>query len=297
MRFTTYFHPSSETPRAAIVLDVAANGDLSLIDLEKSDPKLPSDMMDILPKLRDKSQQKRFARAMKSGEPRTVSRGEIFLPVPKPEKILCVGLNYRDHAAECDQKIPDQPVWFNKLPTTLCGPNQPIRIPKASRFVDYEAELVVVMGRSGRDIPESEAMDYVAGYTCGNDVTARDWQFDRPGGQWFAGKTFDTFAPLGPVLVTPDEILDPQHLAIESRVNGEVRQRSMTSNFIFSIPFLIHEISTVCTLSPGDLIYTGTPPGIGYARDPQTPLRAGDVVEIEIEGIGVLRNPVRNVEL
>ena len=213
-------------------------------------------------------------------------------PVCDSVKILCVGLNYRDHAQECHQSIPSQPVWFNKLPTSLCGPNDTIEVPSVVEFADYEAELVVVIGRGGRNIPLDEAFSHIAGYTCGNDVTARDWQFGRPGGQWFAGKTFDTFAPLGPVLVTPNELMNPMQLSIECRVNGIQCQHSQTSQFIFPIDFLIHEISQVCTLEPGDLIYTGTPPGIGHARKPPVPLATGDVVEVEIEGIGVLRNLV-----
>ena len=219
-------------------------------------------------------------------------RHRLHPPVTAPGKVLCVGLNYRDHAVECGQSIPDRAVWFNKLPTALCGPDDPIVLPPVAEFVDYEAELVVVIGCGGRNIPHDEAMSHVAGYTCGNDVTARDWQFGRPGGQWFAGKTFDTFAPLGPVLVTPDELGDPHDLAIECRVHDEIRQRSRTSQLIFPIDTLIAEISLVCTLCPGDLIYTGTPPGIGYARTPPVPLAVGNVVRIEIERIGVLRNTV-----
>ncbi|MDO4558159.1 MAG: fumarylacetoacetate hydrolase family protein [Planctomycetia bacterium] len=247
----------------------------------------------ILPELCDPERRARLERMFRESESIEQIRSTFRPgpPVSDPPKILCVGLNYRDHAQECGQTVPDRPVWFNKLPTSLCGPDDPVRIPPVVQFADYEAELVVVIGRGGRNIPISEAMSYVAGYTCGNDVTARDWQFGRPGGQWFAGKTFDTFAPIGPVLVTPDE-LDPTRLSIECRVNGERRQDSSTSQFIFPIDFLIHEISQVCTLEPGDLIWTGTPPGIGYARTPPVPLRMGDIVEIEIGGIGVLRNPV-----
>lgn len=224
--------------------------------------------------------------------PCIVSMEEAVLlpPIPTPQKIACVGLNYADHVAETGDSIPDAPVIFNKFPTALAKNGDRIEIPAVSDKIDYEAELVVVIGRVGRNIPASEALDYVAGYCCGNDVSARDWQMRPPARQWFIGKTFDSFAPIGPWIVTPDEIPDPHTLEIEMRLNGQVMQHSNTNQFIFSIPTLIEWISQVCTLVPGDLIFTGTPPGVGMGRNPQVFLKDGDVCEVEIAKIGTLRN-------
>jgi 2-keto-4-pentenoate hydratase/2-oxohepta-3-ene-1,7-dioic acid hydratase in catechol pathway len=213
-------------------------------------------------------------------------------PIPDPEKIICIGLNYADHAAESGAKIPGEPVVFNKFLTALCGPEDRIVLPRLSSEVDYEAELVVVIGRAGRHIPQAQAFDYIAGYTCGHDVSARDWQRKKPGGQWLLGKSFDSFAPLGPALVTADEVGDPGMLEITLRLNGRTMQHSNTRQLIFPVDQLVAYISGVCTLKPGDLIYTGTPPGVGMARKPPVWLQAGDVVEVEIEKVGRLRNEV-----
>lgn len=213
-------------------------------------------------------------------------------PIPDPEKIICIGLNYRDHAAESGAPIPAEPVLFSKFSNAIIGPDDPIRLPRVSKEVDYEAELVVVIGKRGRYISEEQARHYIAGYTIGHDVSARDWQLRKTGGQWLAGKTFDTFAPIGPALVTADEIPEPHSLEIELRLNGQVMQHSNTNQMIFSVERLIAYISQVVTLEPGDLIFTGTPPGVGFARKPPVFLRPGDLVEIEIERLGILRNSV-----
>lgn len=220
-----------------------------------------------------------------------VGQVRLLRPILNPSKVICVGLNYRDHAIESGAPIPDEPVLFCKLPNALIGPEEPIVLPPVSNEVDYEAELVIVVGRGGRFIPKERAMDHVAGYTCGHDVSARDWQLKKPGKQWLCGKSFDTFGPTGPVIVTADE-LDPHQLPIKLRLNGETMQSSNTSEFIFKVDDLIAYISQVFTLRPGDLIFTGTPPGVGFARKPPVFLKAGDMCEVEIEGIGVLRNPV-----
>lgn len=223
-------------------------------------------------------------------EEREITR---LAPVTRPPKIICLGLNYRDHAIETNTKIPTEPVVFSKYPTAVLGPNAPIQLPPDSQKVDFEAELVIVIGRGGRNIPEADALLHVAGYTCGQDVSARDYQIERGGGQWMIGKTFDTFAPMGPVLVTPDEIPDPHNLRIQCRVNGQTMQDSNTGQQIFRVPQVIAYLSRVMTLEAGDVIFTGTPPGVGMARKPPVYLKAGDMVEIEIEGIGILRNPVK----
>lgn len=223
-----------------------------------------------------------------------VSMSDVtLLPVvPSPEKIICIGLNYADHAKESGAEIPNEPLVFNKFLTALRGHEDEIHLPPVSDKVDYEAELVVVIGKTAKNVSEADAMSYVGGYTCGHDVSARDWQKYKPGGQWLCGKSFDSFAPIGPHLVTADEIPDPHDLRIQLRLNGETMQDSSTKQLIFNVPQLISYISQVCTLKPGDLIFTGTPPGVGGARKPPVYLKSGDVAEVEIESIGVLRNPV-----
>lgn len=214
-------------------------------------------------------------------------------PIPRPGKIVCIGLNYRDHAIESGMAIPTEPVLFSKYPSAVIGPDDVISLPPQSDQVDYEAELVFVIGKTARNVTAADAMQYVAGYTCGHDVSARDYQIKRGGGQWMVGKTFDTFAPMGPVLVTADEAIDPHNLPIRCVVNGETLQNSNTSQFIFTIPQAIEYLTHFMTLEPGDVVFTGTPPGVGFARKPPVFLKDGDVTEIQIDGIGVLRNTVR----
>jgi 2-keto-4-pentenoate hydratase/2-oxohepta-3-ene-1,7-dioic acid hydratase in catechol pathway len=213
-------------------------------------------------------------------------------PVPDPGKIVCVGLNYREHAVEGDNPIPDEPVLFAKFPTTVNGPNEAIRWdPALTEQVDFEGELVVVIGRETRRVDPTEAWDHIAGYTVGNDVSARDLQHGD--GQWVRGKSLDTFAPIGPTLVTPDEIDDPHDLAIWTEVNGERLQDSSTHDLIFGIDELVAFCSDAFTLEPGDLLFTGTPPGVGVYRDPPVLLDEGDTVTVGIESIGELNNPCR----
>jgi len=211
-------------------------------------------------------------------------------PIPRPPKVICIGLNYRDHAEETGMAIPTVPTVFAKFPNTVIGPGHPIVLPKNSTKPDYEAELAVVIGKGGRHIPESQWLDHVFGYTVLNDVSARDFQLATS--QWMIGKTFDTFCPIGPVIVTVDEIEDPHALGISTTVGGELLQNSNTSNLIFKIPQLIAHLSSVFTLEPGDVIATGTPAGVGFARKPPRFLRPGDEVTVAVEGIGALTNPV-----
>jgi len=220
-----------------------------------------------------------------------VDRTRLLAPIPRPPKIIGVGLNYRDHAQETGQPLPKAPILFSKASTAVIGPRQPIVIPKVSQQVDYEVELGVVMGVGGHSISEEEALNHVAGYTVFNDVSARDFQFRD--GQWFRGKSFDTFAPMGPCLVLRDQLPNPQNLRLRLRVNGRTRQDGTTANMVFSVAQLIADISQGITLEPGDVIATGTPAGVGFVAKPKPVfLQPGDVVEAEIEGIGVLRNPV-----
>ena len=227
----------------------------------------------------------------RDGDP--VSLGSLTLraPISHPSKIVCVGLNYRDHAAESGQPVPDHPILFPKFANSVIGPGEPIVLPLDTEQPDYEAELGVVIGATTKRVSESEALGRVAGYTCLNDVSARDLQFRSS--QWMLGKAIDTFLPMGPWLVTTDEIPDPQALRIGCRLNGEQVQDSSTEQMVFGVAELIAFISRTLTLEPGDIIATGTPPGVGFARTPPRFLRDGDEVTIEIEGIGALTNPVR----
>ena len=223
----------------------------------------------------------------------TVSLGQarIHAPIARPQKVIGIGLNYEDHAAETGADIPEKPIVFAKYPNTVIGPGEAIRIPPITEQADYEAELAVVIGRAARNVPESEALDYVFGYANANDVSSRDLQFSE-GGQWTRSKSIDTFCPLGPFIATTDEIVDPQDLSIRCILNGEVMQDGTTSKMIFPVAELVSFLSQGMTLVPGDVIVTGTPPGVGSARDPQVWLQAGDEVTIEIQGLGTLTNPV-----
>ncbi len=282
MRLISY---QSETgPRTAV-----ANSD-GYVDLHRADSLLPTQMKHLLPML--STHREAIEEVAKTGKTLEAAKVRLLPPVVEPQKILCIGLNYADHAAETGATVGDEPVVFNKFPTCLRADGQPIELPAVSQEVDYEAELVVVIGRTGRNISEADAMSHVAGYAVGHDVSARDWQKGKPGKQWLLGKSFDSFAPLGPELVTADEIDDPHDLRIQCRLNGETMQDSSTSQLIFRIDFLVSYLSKICTLMPGDLIYTGTPPGVGMARKPPVFMKPGDTVEIEIEGLGVLTNPV-----
>jgi 2-keto-4-pentenoate hydratase/2-oxohepta-3-ene-1,7-dioic acid hydratase in catechol pathway len=211
-----------------------------------------------------------------------------------PTQILCIGLNYRRHAEETRAKIPEYPILFMKSIGAAQNPDDPIIIPQhlQSTEVDYECELAVVIGKACKNVARTRALDYVLGYTCANDVSARDWQIKRGGGQWCRGKTFDTFAPLGPRLVTADEIPNPNVLGIATILNGERVQDSNTADMIFDVPALIEFLSGSTTLVPGTVILTGTPQGVGMARQPPLWLKPGDSVSVEIEKIGTLTNPV-----
>jgi 2-keto-4-pentenoate hydratase/2-oxohepta-3-ene-1,7-dioic acid hydratase in catechol pathway len=279
MRLATILTPHG--PRAAVPV-----GD-SYVDLHATDPGLPASVKHLLaasPAVRQAA-----ADAAKSAHAvkHAAQSVKLLPPVPDPSKVLCIGLNYRDHALEGGKAIPTEPVLFGKFPNALIGPGDPIRIPKVAQKVDYEAELVIVVGRRGKHIPnDPSAFRYVGGYTCGHDVSARDWQFRGEEKQWLIGKTFDTFAPTGPCLVTSDELDDPHNLRVQLRLNGRTMQDSNTREFIFGVPHLLWFLSQVVTLEPGDLIFTGTPSGVGELKD-------GDEVSVEIEGLGIIKNKVK----
>lgn len=214
----------------------------------------------------------------------------LLPPIPNPPKILCVGRNYAEHAREGGSPPPEVPIYFARFPHSLLGPGEPYVLPAVSEQVDYEGELTAVIGRRGRDIPESRALEYVAGYTIFNDISIRDFQ--RRTSQWMIGKNFDRSGPLGPALVTRDEVPDPQSLRLTVDVGGERLQDASTGTMIFSVAHLISDVSRALTLEPGDLIATGTPSGVGFARNPPRWLRAGDVVRISITNLGTLETPI-----
>jgi 2-keto-4-pentenoate hydratase/2-oxohepta-3-ene-1,7-dioic acid hydratase in catechol pathway len=283
MRLATLRTPNG--PRPAILA-----GD-KFVDLVAADQRFPSSVRSLLAEPRLMSAAREIAMSSSSnGVP--AKSAKLHAPVHDPQKIICVGLNYRDHAVESKMAIPKEPVLFSKFPSALIGHDEPIIVPSISTKVDYEAELVVVVGKRGRAIPESAAMEHVAGYSVGHDVSARDWQLEKDGKQWMIGKTFDTFAPVGPTLVTRDEVPDPHRLGIRLRLNGRTMQNSNTNQMIFSVAQLIAYVSLVFTVEPGDLIFTGTPPGIGHALNPPVYLRGGETAEVEIDCLGLLRNPV-----
>ena len=226
---------------------------------------------------------------------RVVMPGKTLAPVV-PTNLLCIGLNYKQHAAESNSSPPPYPVLFVKNTAAVQNPGDAIEIPQKlpSTKVDYECELAVVIGRRCKNVTRAQALDYVLGYTCGNDVSARDWQRDGGGGQWCQGKSFDTFCPLGPVLVTKDEIPNPNALRLRTILNGETMQDWNTDDMIFDVPAIIEFLSSSKSLLPGTVIMTGTPHGVGFARKPPVWLKAGDTVTIDIEKIGALTNPVIN---
>ena len=261
-----------------------------VVDLSQADPGLPTEMVALLaggPQLLEGA---RRAAESFGGERLAEGQFELLAPILDPPKMFGIGENYAAHAVETGSVPPENVVVFAKYSTTIVGPDAPIVLPAVSHKVDYEAELGVVIGAAGRNIPAERAFEHVVGYVPFHDVSARDYQLRTT--QWTLGKNFDSFSPMGPALVTADEIADPHDLRIRCRVSGETLQDANTGDMIFDIPTLIAELSSVMTLQVGDVIATGTPPGVGMARTPPRWLRPGDVTEVEIEGLGVLRNPV-----
>lgn len=303
MRLVTFIHHNQ--PRLGALL-----GD-SILDLNRANPAIPADILLLLGA--GASVLGLAREALAEAKPEAfipLSEATLLAPVPRPGKILCIGHNYKGHIGLGKTELPEHPNFFCKTANVITGHLHPILVPRVTSQVDYEAELAVIIGKRGYDIPEAEAMQYVAGYSIFNDVSARDVQ--KRTSQWFLGKSFDTFGPLGPVLVTKDEIPDPHCLNLELTVNGVPRQRTHTSDLIFSVPFLVSYLSQVMTLDPGDIIATGTPAklvlpeghrdGVSESKDcpeaanPQRFLEPGDVVEITIEKLGMLRNPIKRNE-
>lgn len=294
MRLLTYSRQGA--PRLGLLLEESVF-DLTEAAARLGGGRLPSDMLGLIAAGERSWARARglAARLAQAGDPdlgSALATTRLLAPIPRPAKnIVCVGLNYADHARETSQEVSPYPVFFTKAPTTVIGPEAPIPWhPSVSTRIDWEAELAVVIGRPGRDIPEERALEHVFGYTIANDISARDLQ--RRHVQWYKGKSLDGFCPLGPWIVTRDEIPDPQALGIRLRLNGQVKQDSSTAQMVYSVARLIAVLSAGLTLEAGDIIITGTPAGVGFVREPPEYLRPGDLVEAEIEGIGVLRNPV-----
>ena len=261
-----------------------------LIDLARAAPELPATMIGLITEFsRLRGRLEEIARSV---QPQLRAADvHLLAPVPRPSKILAIGLNYADHVAETGREPPKEQVWFSKLVNAVNGPFDPIQLPRASHQVDYEAELVFVIGKRCRHVRKEDAASVIFGYCAGNDVSARDWQFKTP--QFILGKSFDSHAPFGPYIVTADAIKDPHNLGIRCFVNNEKRQDSNTRHLIFNVFDQIAEISQVMTLEPGDVIFTGTPGGVGVAMTPPCFLKDGDVVRVEIDEVGVLEAVMR----
>ena len=281
MKLVTYGESGQERIGAVV-------GD-EIVDLSSADDALPGTVLGVL----EADALGAVSRAVESGTgARTLLDGaRLASPIPRPPKIVCVGLNYLDHATEQNVPLPEHPLLFAKATSSVVGPYDDVVLPAESEQVDYEVELAVVIGKTATAVSEADAYDYIAGYTVANDVSARDIQFRQQ--QWHQGKSYDTFCPMGPWLVTKDEIPDPNSLAVKLTLNGEVLQDSNTDNLIFNVPTLVSRISSAMTLLPGDVISTGTPAGVGVFRDPKILLKAGDYMETWVEGIGILKNHVR----
>jgi len=263
-----------------------------VIDLCSVDSNLPTTMMDLLAAGEAGMTQAAaaIANADSAAHTQPVDQVTLLPPVLRPGKVIALGRNYAAHAKEGGAEPPDYPMLFHKTATSLIGAGGTVIIPAGTERVDFEAELAVIIGKVCKNIEETDAFDYIAGYTVANDITARDWQ--RLTTQFTAGKMVDTFGPLGPALVTKDEAPDPSNLRIKSILNGEVMQDGNTKMMIFSVPYLVSYISKISTLEPGDVILTGTPEGVGYARKPPVYMKDGDVITIEIDGLGTLTNPL-----
>lgn len=293
MRLVSYTH-GGQTRLGALI------DDRTIVDLERaSGGGVPPDMLAFLEAGDDAMSKARGAIEAAAAVGRSSASSsnlifaladvEIEAPVQRPGKVLAIGLNYRDHAAEGGQEIPKRPVVFAKMAGCITGPGQPVHRPKVSASLDWEGELCFVIGKNARHVAAADASKYIAGYMNGNDLSVRDWQFHSP--TWMMGKGFDTHGPIGPWLVTPDEV-DVANLDVRTYVNGVLKQESNTKHLIFDTGAIVEYLTTAFTLNAGDIVFTGTPAGVGVARKPPEFLKAGDVVRVEISGLGVLENPV-----
>ena len=261
-----------------------------VVDLGRRFPSLSDNAIELIKQWRDLSGEVQTVVAQSAPDV-ALAKVRLLAPVARPGKVMAIGLNYADHIKESGQETPRHQVWFTKAVTAINGPFDPIEIPRASPMVDYEAELVVVIGKRCRHVPKESAAEVIFGYCAGNDVSVRDWQLRTP--QWVLGKSFDTHAPIGPWIVTADELGDPHTMGIRCFVNGERRQNSNTENLVFNVYDQIAHLSEAMTLEPGDLIFTGTPGGVGGAMRPPKFLKAGDKVRVEIDRIGTIEAVMR----
>ncbi len=284
MKLVTF--QSGEAPELGVVV-----GEHRVVPLSRAAPQLASDMIDLITHWPEVGREvRRIAGDAKQTLP--FQAAQLLAPIPRPPKILAIGLNYADHIAESGQPTPTHQTWFAKAASAANGPYAPVEIPRASSAVDYEAELVAVIGVRGRHITRQAAPDAVFGYCCGNDVSVRDWQLRTS--QWVLGKSFDTHAPFGPWITTADEVGDPHALGIRCFVNGEKRQESNTRHLVFDVWTQVEHVSQAMTLEPGDVIFTGTPAGVGMAMNPRQNLKAGDRVRVEIDRLGAIENVMRD---
>lgn len=289
MRFVQF----EEGGRRRLGVERETNGDV--VDLSKADPTLPTDMRGFL----DGGQKMLLAAksAVDSGHPSTIlprQNVKIVAPIYNPDKVLCIGMNYKDHCEEQNAPIPTEPVIFNKFPSCIIGPTDDLIYPEETEQLDWEVELTIVIGREAKKVKEADAKNYVFGFTVAHDVSARDWQLSKGknGGQWAIGKAMDGFCPLGPAIVMKEDLVDPHNLGLRCLVNGTAKQDSSTNQMIFQTASLVAFVSRFMTLKPGDLILTGTPPGVGVFRKPPEFLKKGDVVVCEIDQIGRIENKV-----
>lgn len=263
----------------------------SVVDVTRVDPSIPNDMRSFLQQW--ESSAPAALKAVESATPDHTHKPVTFdlrAPIYDPQKLICVGMNYVDHCTEQNIPVPVEPLIFSKFSSAITEPNGPVLLSDETKCLDYEVELAFVISKKGKNIKESEGMDHVAGFTVAHDVSARDWQLHKNGGQWLIGKTFDTFCPLGPAIVTTASLSDPHNLGIRCRLNGETVQNSNTNQLVHKTEALVAFISRFMTLEPGDVVLTGTPPGVGCFRTPPLYLKKGDTVECEIDEIGTIRN-------
>ena len=272
---------------------IGVRTDTGLVDLSKVDKKIPTDLKGLI--AQGKGAMQRAGRAARKAKSSAVVKGRVsyLTPIQKPDKIFCIGLNYKDHAEEAGLKIPTYPVVFTRFTTSFVAHGQALVRPKASKHFDYEAEMVAVIGKKARNIKKSEALDYIAGYSVANEGSIRDYQMKAS--QWTIGKNFDSSGSIGPDFVTADELpAGAKGLDVELRLNGNVLQVTNTREMVFDVKTLVYELARAITLMPGDIILTGTGPGVGFVRKPPIFMKQGDTCEVEIEGVGLLSNPVRN---
>lgn len=277
--------------KTRVGVELKNGGDI--VDVTVTDPSIPAEMRALLNG--GAATMDKVKAAVAKGD-NVVSRDKVTIkaPIENVDKIICIGMNYVDHCTEQDLPVPTEPIIFSKFASAITDPGKEIMLPKLVKELDFEVELAIVVGKEAKNVKEADAMQYVAGYTVAHDVSARDWQLKKNGGQWLVGKTFDTFAPIGPAIVTTDELGDPHKLGIRCRLNGESVQDSNTDQLVFKTEAIIAWCTQFVTLKPGDLIFTGTPPGVGCFRKPEPLwLKDGDVVDCEIDGIGTITNTVR----